>query len=83
MSSEMDRSSRRRPCRVTRVAEQCLQKSPYTTVRSVSCRYEGGELVLRGRLPSFYHKQLAQEAVADVQGVLRVVNETEVAPFPT
>jgi osmotically-inducible protein OsmY len=72
----------RNDCPVTRVAHECLQKSPYTTVRRVSCRYEAGALVLRGRLPSFYHKQLAQEAVADVQGVTRVVNETEVAPFP-
>ena len=83
MCSQMDRSDCPRAYKVTQVAEECLQKSPYTTVRSVSCRYEGGELVLRGRLPSFYHKQLAQEAVADVQGVARVVNETEVAPFPT
>ena len=35
-------------------------------------------LVLRGRLPSFYLKQLAQETVSDVEGIVQVVNEAEV-----
>jgi osmotically-inducible protein OsmY len=82
MFSQMDRNDCPHARKVTEVAEECLQKSPYRTVRSVSCQYEGGALVLRGRLPSFYHKQLAQEAVLDVQGVTRVVNETEVTPAP-
>lgn len=78
----MDRNDCPHARKVTEVAEECLQRSPYRTVRSVSCRLEGGTLVLRGRLPSFYHKQLAQEAVADIRGVTQVVNETEVTPFP-
>jgi len=52
-------------------------------VRRVSCEYDGGMLRLHGCLPTFYHKQLAQEAVADLDGVLQVVNQTEVvAPVP-
>jgi osmotically-inducible protein OsmY len=39
---------------------------------------EGGGLVLRGRLPNFHHKQLAQETVRRLAGVRQIINETEV-----
>ena len=32
----------------------------------------------RGQVPSFYHKQLAQEAIAEIESVDQVVNEIEV-----
>ncbi len=59
-------------------ARECLATSPYHPLRRIFCEYDRGILVLRGRLPSFYYKQLAQEAVARVRGVARVVNEIEV-----
>jgi hypothetical protein len=34
--------------------------------------------VLEGRLESFYHTQLAQEIVANIEGVVQVVNHIEV-----
>lgn len=61
-------------------AADLLRQSPYRAVRGVSCEVRQGALVLRGRLPSFYQKQLAQEAVARVPGVSRVLNEIEVSP---
>jgi len=63
---------------VAEAAKDRLQRSPYPTVRSVTCECDGGVLLLQGRLPSFYHKQLAQEAVAGLPGVSCVVNATEV-----
>lgn len=48
------------------------------TLGNVSCEFERGVLVLHGRLHSYYHKQLAQEAVADLENVLQVVNDVEV-----
>lgn len=74
----MDRNGRQLPHEVMEAAQDRLQRSPYTTVRKVSCEYDEGVLLLRGRLPTFYHKQLAQEAVAGLNGVHQVVNETEV-----
>jgi len=75
----MDRNRhQRRSHEVTEAAKDRLQRSPYTTVRNVSREYDEGVLLLRGRLPTFYHKQLAQEAVAGLNGVWQVVNETEV-----
>lgn len=39
-----------------------------------------GNLVLRGKVSSFYQKQLAQEAVKRIEGVRQVTNCIEVAP---
>jgi hypothetical protein len=44
----------------------------------VSCDYREGTLYLRGRLPSFYEKQMAQETVRNLDGVEIVINEIEV-----
>jgi osmotically-inducible protein OsmY len=63
---------------VIEVAEEYLGKSRYPTIRNISCRFVQGVLFLRGRVPSYYDKQLAQEAVARVGGVIQVVNDIEV-----
>ncbi len=64
---------------IAEAAKECLRNSPYRALRGVTCECDRGVLLLRGRLSSFYHKQLAQEAVAGVRGVSQVVNEIEVA----
>ena len=64
---------------VTERAQERLRQSPHHGVRSVSCEFDRGVLRLRGSLSSFYHKQLAQEAVAHMSGVREVVNEVVVA----
>ncbi len=63
---------------VTEAAKDCLHKTPYHALRALSCEYDQGVLFLRGQLPTFYQKQLAQEAVLGLAGVAQVVNETEV-----
>jgi osmotically-inducible protein OsmY len=63
---------------ITEAAKECLQNSPYRPLREVLCECDWGVLFLRGRLPSFYHKQLAQQAVAHVNGVRQIINEIEV-----
>jgi osmotically-inducible protein OsmY len=55
-----------------------LRKSSYTSLQRLSCEFDHGVLLLRGKLPSFYCKQLAQAVVSGIEGVSRVVNETEV-----
>jgi osmotically-inducible protein OsmY len=64
--------------KVLLMVRRALERSPYRSIRDVSCEFSEGLLFLRGRLGSYYHKQLAQEAVADVEGVLQVVNKIEV-----
>ena len=48
-------------------------------LRRLSWNFDGGVLVLNGRVPSFYLKQVAQEAVSHLDEVLQVVNRIEVA----
>jgi len=64
---------------VVEIARGRLRSSPYTSLRSLTCDLEGGGLVLRGRLPNFHHKQLAQETVRRLAGVRHIINEIEVA----
>jgi len=59
-------------------AKECLRASPYKVFAGVSCRCERGVLLLTGWVSSFHHKQVAQEAVARVEGVTQVVNDIEV-----
>ena len=63
---------------VTEAAKNRLRRTSYRALRALSCEYDQGVLFLRGQLPSYYQKQLAQEAVGGLAGVAQVVNETEV-----
>jgi hypothetical protein len=56
----------------------CLQECPIPSIREVSCEYDQGVIVLRGRVPTYYYKQLSQEAAARFDGVVQVVNNIEV-----
>jgi osmotically-inducible protein OsmY len=58
--------------------ESRLRRSGYLALRDVTCEVQAGIARLRGRLPSYYLKQMAQAIVADVEGVRRVVNLIEV-----
>jgi osmotically-inducible protein OsmY len=63
---------------IAAIAEACLSASSHPALRKVFCKYDDGVLVLRGRLNSFFHTQLAQETVRKVAGVERVVNQIEI-----
>ena len=59
-------------------AEVRLRSNSYLALKNVSCEYHEGVLTLRGCLPTYYLKQMAQTAVARIDGVHRIVNEIEV-----
>jgi len=63
---------------VVEQAETRLRNSPYLALRMVSCETRNGMLVLRGSLPTYYLKQLAQATVAGTPGTPPVLNEIEV-----
>ena len=63
---------------IAKEATVCLENSLYQPVRRIFCSCDHGILFLRGHLPSFHQKQVAQEAVAKVKGVTQVRNEIEV-----
>ena len=62
------------------VAERGLRSSRYSALQHVSCDCRGGVLVLRGCLPTYYLKQVAQEVVAHLEGVQGVENQIQVVP---
>lgn len=64
---------------LTRRIEDSLHETGYSHLRNLHWCVVEGVVTLRGRLPSYFAKQLAQSAVARVMGVDRVVNEIEVA----
>ena len=63
---------------IAEIARQVLRQSSYFELRDVSCEFSGGILTLRGRVPSYHLKQLAQASVVDVPGVVEVHNRVEV-----
>jgi len=55
-----------------------LRSHSHLRTQRVWCEVDGGTLYLRGQVPRFFYKQLAQEAVAGIDGVTQIVNEIEV-----
>jgi osmotically-inducible protein OsmY len=60
------------------LAERRLRGSSFLALRNVCCEYHEGVLTLRGCLPTYYLKQIAQEVVAEVEGVRLISNRIEV-----
>jgi hypothetical protein len=59
-------------------AERLLRRSPYLILRNVCCEEQEGRLVLRGRVPCYYLKQIAQTTIVGAAGQHEIVNEIEV-----
>jgi hypothetical protein len=53
-----------------------LRQSAYPALRKLACDYAEGEVILRGQVPSYYLKQVAQSLVAG--GGLLVINRIHV-----
>jgi len=64
---------------IDRKVEDLLRRSGYLALRDVSCVVLGDVLYLRGCLPSYYLKQVAQEVAASVAGASRLINVIEVS----
>jgi hypothetical protein len=59
-------------------AEQRLRESPYFAHRTLRCDYHEGVLTVRGRVPSYYLRQMALETVRRVKSVEQLVDRIEV-----
>ena len=65
----------------TKVAEEVtesLKAAGYRALLAVVCHYHEGVLVLQGRVPSFYLKQVAQVQASKVPDVEVIVNRVTV-----
>jgi len=71
------------PCRLVRdgILKQAyhrLRGSSYRELREVACEFHADVLTLRGRVGSYFVKQMAHVLVADVGGVTTVANRLDV-----
>lgn len=57
-----------------------LKKSSYHSLRRIGCDVHDGVVVLRGQVPSYYLKQVAQALLLDMPEVEVLVNQVEVVP---
>jgi osmotically-inducible protein OsmY len=57
-----------------------LQSSPHYPIRGLRCDFYEGVVTLRGPLPSYYLRQLAQSLVLKVAGVLELDDRIVVNP---
>jgi osmotically-inducible protein OsmY len=64
--------------KIAETAKHRILHQAHLTQQRIWCECDQGRLFLRGQVPSFYLKQLAQEAVIGMEGVRQVVNEIEV-----
>ena len=64
--------------RVEDRAQRALASSPNFALRDLKVEREGEILWIHGRVNSFYHKQLAQEAIRALAEGLQVVNSIDV-----
>ena len=58
-----------------------LVTNPYLTGRTLRFETDGGRVILRGRVGTWYQKQMAQELVRRVEGVELIDNCLEVVGF--
>ena len=58
--------------------ELALRACGYLDLRELDVTVHGKDVVLRGRLPSYFLKQMAQTTVLRVQGISRLDNEIDV-----
>ena len=60
-------------------AKAALSKSKIRDLRRLTVAQDHGQIVVRGRVSSYYHKQLAQELILREVGDVTVTNEMQVA----
>ena len=65
---------------VLELVESRMHCSGYSELRRIACDLHDQVLTLRGRVSSYYLKQLAQSLVFTVDGVRELNNQLEVVP---
>ena len=67
---------------IEELALQCVRLHPrlYAVSEMLEFDRDGATLVVRGEVPTFYLKQLLQEALRELAGVARIDNQVDVTP---
>ena len=64
--------------RLVHLADAALEETGYAMLRHVNCDFQDGVMILRGNVPSYYLKQVAQTAIQQVDGIRQIDNRLEV-----
>lgn len=58
--------------------QNVIDHNPYLSRRKLQCEAADGHVVLRGQVQSYYQKQMAQESLKKIEGILSINNCLEV-----
>jgi hypothetical protein len=58
--------------------EERLRRSPYWSLRRLVCICQQDHVIIRGSVPSYYLRQIADSMAANIVGVGRVLSEIQV-----
>ena len=58
--------------------QHVIDRNPYLGRRKLRCEESEGHVVLRGKVQTFFQKQMAQESVRNVDGIVSIENCLEV-----
>jgi len=63
---------------VVQAIVDCLRTHAYRELRSLTFVYSDGVVTLQGEVTTYYYKQLAQESVRRIAGVIKTINLVDV-----
>jgi len=58
--------------------QDAIDHNPYLAKKNLRCEASDGHVVLRGKVRSFFQKQMAQESVKRIDGIVSIQNCLEV-----
>ncbi len=61
------------------LVHKAIQSSPHVSRERLRFETHEGKVVLQGNLRSYFQKQMAQEALREVEGVTEIENQIEVS----
>lgn len=67
------------PTQLANLASQVIVRHPHLHQRQVFLRADNGHVVLKGRVKSFFEKQMAQEALRTIDGIRTIDNQLVVS----
>jgi hypothetical protein len=74
----LKRNSMQKDKAILAEARTRFHRSPYHELHGINCDFREGVLILRGRVPSYFIKQVAQSAVFSIEGIGEIDNRLEV-----
>lgn len=61
------------------LVNSAIEANPYLAGRKLRFETEGGRVVLKGTVGTFFQKQMAQESLRHIAGIGEIENELEVS----